>query len=302
MDATIFKTASKPTDFLLNPLDITPNFAGTAASSSIQKSGQRQNRRSKKVKEKEPEPALTPAPRKKKSKTTDTLKALANYATVALRKLKAQEYPNDALECLRKEMAAEADERDENEKEVAVDEQNDKAADDLSKKKQAAADKRDANLTLGKAYSSYTVVFLLHKKLPHCILSRGTLTVLRGALLQSSKFLKVLVKKFKRPAQLSKHCSPETFFQLIVASIALSGSFPAVEDFFGSIFNPIITAICAQASSYSSLHKEDKNPKDPTGEILKKIYESSQEFSLKRRYSPGGKENGLNFMGILFEL
>ncbi|KAJ7631857.1 hypothetical protein DFH06DRAFT_694540 [Mycena polygramma] len=140
---------------------------------------------------------------------------------------------------------------------------------------------------------NYHVVAILYDCLPASVLSRGTLTAVRGAFTSKSG-LAELSKKFTHTSCL-KNLQPREHLFAITGALATHSNAISSRDFLQDILQPVFDAIGVHAKSLPSVRNPDPIYNDRTSQILaamrsKEEKSESTSSSLKRRYSPG-KEN-----------
>ncbi|KAJ7769942.1 hypothetical protein B0H16DRAFT_1881772, partial [Mycena metata] len=159
----------------------------------------------------------------------------------------------------------------------------------------ATFEERQELVTLGSCYADYIIALLFYEALPKPVLSRGSITRIRGAI-TSRKGLNVLSDKFGPiPLLKSKKSGGRAFFA-VLGALATASDFSAVKDFLALLLDPVIKAVCKASFRLPSLRSVEAVYHDATREILVNIraIEGTMPIavavpnaSLKRRHSSG---------------
>ncbi|KAJ6577897.1 hypothetical protein B0H19DRAFT_571042 [Mycena capillaripes] len=139
----------------------------------------------------------------------------------------------------------------------------------------------------GKCHLAYALVVILRDRLPAPILSRGSLTLIREAIL-CRKGLNVIQRKLRTIHGV--RWKPIKTFYASLACIADRASVLGVQNFLSQALDRVFLALCEKALHVKALHKTGVVLSDNTTHILKNIKENRESkkrvFSLKRPYSP----------------
>ncbi|KAJ7676252.1 hypothetical protein B0H17DRAFT_1139972 [Mycena rosella] len=245
--AAIFGSSSKPTEFAIVPDDLHINFTSSTPPPSNSKRTKAHRERKTRTRRTNLKATTDTA-----EVISDTLSALGKIGYSALKQLRRCDFPAAALQVVSENLTD----------------------DELSDR-----------LVLGKANVSYALLIILYGRLPKHVLSKGSLTVLRRALVHAAG-LKIIANKFnKPPTRGKKHAMPD-IFHLAVAALA-QRSRDNVKKFMSEILDPVLKTIQTDAANLPSLHNGPQILEDDVRKILVGILSNDESSGpLKRRHSP----------------